>query len=86
MSTAPWNESFWQRQAFDKLLISARSELNEARRAEMYHELQVMISDDGGWICPLFNDRLFASAAKIEGLVPTAVFSGARAAEQLYFI
>lgn len=85
LSTADWNESFWRNEAFDKLMIEARGELDNKKRAEMYAELQTMISQDAGVIIPAFNNYLFASAANVSGLVPTLVFVGYRVGEQLHF-
>ena len=85
LSTAPWNESFWKRDDFDKLLIQARGELDLAKRKEMYRELQLMISDDAGVIVPFFNNYLFGSVKNVAGLKPTPVFVGYRIGEQLYF-
>jgi peptide/nickel transport system substrate-binding protein len=85
LSTAPWNESYWKRPDFDKLLSQARSEFDENKRKQMYRELQMMITEDAGVIVPLFNDYLFGAVKNMGGLKPTPVFVGYRAAEQLYF-
>src|SRR5918994_3997800 len=45
-SDAAWNETFWRRPDFDKLLVAARAELDAAKRKRMYHDLQLMIRDD----------------------------------------
>ncbi|MFO1056126.1 MAG: ABC transporter substrate-binding protein [Dongiaceae bacterium] len=85
LSTAPWNESYWKRPDFDKLLIQARGELDNAKRKQMYRDLQAMISDDSGVIVPLFNNYLFGGAKNVSGLKPTPVFVGYRMGEQLHF-
>ena len=36
LSDAAWNESFWYREEFDKLVKEARAELDFAKRKEMY--------------------------------------------------
>jgi len=84
-SKAEWNESRWKSDAFDKLLLSARSELDFEKRKVMYYDLQRMVSDEAGVILPVFNNYLFGSAKNVEGLKPTPVFVGYRIAEQLYF-
>src|SRR5882762_1584094 len=43
LSTANWNDTNWKRADFDKLLISARAELDEAKRGQMYADAQKMI-------------------------------------------
>ena len=68
-SDAPWNETRWFRPKFDKLLIAARTELDEARRADMYRQMALMVRDDGGVILPIFNDFIDARATKLAGFV-----------------
>lgn len=70
LSTADWNDTKWKRPAFDKLLISARGELDNVKRKEMYRELGLMVHDDGGLICPMFNDFIDARSNKLGGYVP----------------
>ena len=57
-----WNESFWSNAKFDSLLTAARTELDETKRAEMYHELQRILRDEGGTVIPVFADYLFATS------------------------
>ena len=51
---AEWNEAHWDNARFNELLLSARAELDTALRAEMYHEMQGIVSQDGGTIIPIF--------------------------------
>lgn len=57
---AEWNESHWDNERFNKLLIEARSELDEARRREMYREMQQLTRDDGASIIPMFANYIDA--------------------------
>lgn len=50
----PWNETYWSHDRFNELLVSARSELDENLRREMYFEMQQLVSDEGGIIIPMF--------------------------------
>ena len=84
-STAAWNETFWKRPEFDKILVEARAELDPAKRKMMYHDLQLMIHDDGGAVIPMFNNFIFGMRDNVAGLVPSPVLTGLRCAEQLYF-
>lgn len=84
-SDAAWNESFWRREDFDKLLKQARAEVDTSKRKQMYHDMQMMIWEDGGALIPMFNNFIFASQDRLAGLVPAPVMTGFRAAEQLYF-
>ncbi len=62
---AKWNDSFWSHEKFNKILLEARAELNETKRAEMYSEMQGIVSNDGGVIVPLFNNYLMATTDKV---------------------
>lgn len=62
---APWNESHWQNDRFDELLVQARAELNEQVRAEMYYEMQSILRDDGPAIIPAFNNFVSARRSNV---------------------
>lgn len=62
---AKWNDSFWSHEKFNKVLLEARAELNATKRAEMYSELQGIVSNEGGVIVPLFNNNIMASTDKV---------------------
>ena len=47
---AAWNDTFWKNPRFNELLVAARSETDEAKRAAMYAEMQQLVHDDGGLI------------------------------------
>jgi len=55
-SGAAWNDSFWDHERFNQLLVEARAELDEAKRREMYVEMQRIVSNEGGVVVPLFNN------------------------------
>lgn len=57
-----WNESFWGNAHFDELLTAARSELDDAKRREMYHEMQRIVSFEGSTIIPMYNNYVMALA------------------------
>jgi peptide/nickel transport system substrate-binding protein len=86
-SDAPWNECHWKRPEFDKLLITARAELDKAKRKQMYREMELMIHDDDGNIISMFNNTIDAGAAKVKGFVPfpTLAMSGFQAPEKVWF-
>ncbi len=62
---AEWNESSWDNEKFNQLLLTARAELDEAKRAEMYHEMQAIVSEDGGTIIPVFVNYVDAQNDKV---------------------
>ena len=62
---AAWNDTQWDNPAFDKILVEARAELDSAKRAEMYRDLQIMLRDEGGVIAPMFATAVIARNDKI---------------------
>ncbi|MCI5074735.1 ABC transporter substrate-binding protein [Oricola sp.] len=64
-SGAAWNDSHWKNARFDELLVAARAELDEAKRREMYSEMQSLVSQDGGTVLPMFANFVFATNGKI---------------------
>jgi peptide/nickel transport system substrate-binding protein len=85
-SNAATNETHWRREKFDELLIAARSELDQAKRKQMYADMQRMIHEDGGAIIPVFNNFIDAGSSKIRGFVPSPVqqMGGYRAFERVW--
>jgi len=55
-----WNETFWKNDRFNMLLRAARAELDEAKRRDMYWEMQAIVRDDGGALTPLFANHVMA--------------------------
>ncbi len=53
-SDAAWNDAHWKHARFDELLIQARTELDSAKRRQMYWEMQQIVRDDGGTIIPMY--------------------------------
>ncbi len=62
---APWNDSHWNNERFNKLLKLARAELDSAKRREMYREMQLIVRDQGGVVVPVFNNYVFATSRKV---------------------
>jgi peptide/nickel transport system substrate-binding protein len=71
-SDAPWNESRWKSEKFDKLLIQGRGELDQQKRQEIYCECQRLIRDTGGTILPAFVDYIDGISDKVKGVIPNA--------------
>jgi peptide/nickel transport system substrate-binding protein len=68
-SKADWNETRFMREDFDKLLLEARGTLDDAKRAELYRAMAMMVRDEGGLILPMFNDFIDAHTDKVMGWV-----------------
>ncbi len=64
-SGAAWNETFWDNERFNELLLAARSEIDEDLRREMYHEMQELVSFEGGIIIPMYNNYVMAVSDEI---------------------
>lgn len=64
-SDAAWNESQWKNPRFNELLVAARAETDNNKRAEMYKECQQLVHDDGGQIVLMFNNYVGASTKKL---------------------
>ena len=62
---APWNDTLWKNDRFNKLLISARAELDTDKRRKLYEEMQEICRNDGGTVVPMYNQMVEASSAKL---------------------
>jgi len=85
---AAWNESSWSNARFDELLVAARSELDEDKRREMYHEMQRIVSFEGATIIPMYNNYVMAVSEAIgtpEVIGNNWNFDGFRASERWWF-
>ncbi len=65
-SESSYNETHWKHERFDKLLVEARAELNTTKRREMYVEMQRLVRDEGGLVCPIFANLVFVTSDKIQ--------------------
>jgi len=85
-SNSAQNDTNWREERFDRLLLEARGSLDEVRRREIYHELQAMVSQDGGAMIPVFIDYLDAASAKVGGIETHPLFDmmGFRMAERVW--
>jgi peptide/nickel transport system substrate-binding protein len=62
---AAWNDSFWEDKHFDELLVSARSELDQEKRAAIYAEMQDIVAEDGGSIVLMFYNYVGAHSKDV---------------------
>jgi peptide/nickel transport system substrate-binding protein len=68
-SNAAWNESQYKSERFDSMLLEARGMLDEAKRKEIYGEMQTMISNEAGTAIPVWISNVDAKSSKVKGLV-----------------
>lgn len=67
LSTADWNDTKYFNPALDELILQARAETDVATRTELYKQCAMIVNDEGGTICPMFNDFIDAHSDKIAG-------------------
>jgi len=85
-SNSSQNDTNWREARFDSLLLEARGSLDENRRREIYHDLQTMVSMQGGAMIPVFIDYLDAASSKVQGIKTHPLFDmmGFRMAERVW--
>ena len=69
LSSADWNDTRFKSEQFDQLLIAARAELDQGKRKQMYADMGTILHNEGGLICPMFNDFIDASSDRLAGWV-----------------
>ena len=85
---AAWNEAHWQNERFNELLLMAKAELDEQRRAEQYREMCQIARDDGGTIIPIFVNFVCARSKNVmhgDSVAASWENDGARAAHRWWF-
>lgn len=60
-----WNDTFWENERFQSLLLEARAVRDQDKRAEMYREMQAIMSTDGATIVPMYNNFVDAASTKL---------------------
>ena len=69
LSDAPWNDTRFFNDKFDGLIKQARTELDAGKRTQLYKEAGMLVRDEGGLICPMFNDFIDAVSNDVGGFV-----------------
>lgn len=85
---AVWNESHWENPKFNDLLVQAKGELDNAKRGEMYHEMGMLMRDDGGTVLPYFPNFVFGRRKNVRHtgqLAASWAMDGGRAASRWWF-
>ncbi|NOD98267.1 twin-arginine translocation signal domain-containing protein [Ruegeria sp. HKCCD6228] len=88
LSSSDWNDTRFKVPAFDDLLFAARAELDPAKRKELYSQMGMMIRDDGGLICPMFNDSVEGMSNLLDGWEsnPGLELMNGQVSRQLWFV
>jgi peptide/nickel transport system substrate-binding protein len=63
---APWNDTHWSHDKFNKLLVEARAELDSNKRMQLYGEMQEICKDNGGTVVSMFNQIVEAHSNKLD--------------------
>jgi peptide/nickel transport system substrate-binding protein len=84
---AAWNETHYANPKFQSLLLAARSETDDKKRAGMYAEMQQLLHDDGGVIVLVFNNYVEANSKKLAhaAIAPNWEADGLKIAERWWF-
>lgn len=72
---AKWNESHWTDPEVDRLTAQAAQEIDRAKRADIYKQIQRIFADRGPLIVPYFERTVVATSPKVRGLVVHPDFS-----------
>lgn len=85
-SDAAWNESGWKNDQFDQLLVQSRAERDEAKRKQMYADMQTLIHDHSGISLPMFVSTIDGYSSKLMGYesIPIGGFMGYSFAEYVW--
>lgn len=84
----PWNDSYWEHERFNKLLVEARGTLDQDKRRDLYHAMQVIVRDEGGVAIPMYANWVDANSKKLAhgpDLGNLWQLDGARLAERWWF-
>jgi peptide/nickel transport system substrate-binding protein len=85
-SDAAWNECGWKNEKFDQLLAAARAETDEAKRKQMYWDMQAMVHESSGIGIPMFLSLIDGLSTKVKGLgsIPLGGLMGYNFAESVW--
>lgn len=61
----PWNDTGWDNDRFQSLLLEGRAELDSNKRREIYTEMQQIVSEEGATIIPMFANYIDAHSTKL---------------------
>ena len=70
LPSAPYNQTHWNDQRWQKMYAQAKAELDEAKRTDIIHRMQRLQWDEGGEIIWSFSNQIDAVSTKLSGLEP----------------
>jgi peptide/nickel transport system substrate-binding protein len=75
LSDAIWNETHWRDKSYDELIRQAQGATDEATAIDLWHQVQEIQYNEGGYIVWANLEILDAAANTVKGLVPSAWFN-----------
>ncbi len=83
---ADWNETRWNNDKFNQLLVDVRGETDADKRKAKYCDLQTMIHEENGMSLPVHRNYVDAAASHVKGRteVPLNNFGGAESPVTLW--
>jgi peptide/nickel transport system substrate-binding protein len=66
-SQAKWNETFWNNSTFDNLIAAAKVELDDAKRRQILCDAQMLLSQHGSTLIPVFVPWLDGRSVRVKG-------------------
>ena len=75
LSDAVWNETHWRDPDFDKLIRDAQGAPDEATATELWHQIQEIQYNEGGYIVWANQNIVDAASNNVKGIVPSAFFN-----------
>ena len=83
-----WSSTRWNHPRFEELLIAGRAELDQAKRNDIYIEMQTIVSNEGGQVIPCFANNVDAASTALgrpEKMAGNWELDGSRSASKWWF-
>ncbi len=71
LPTSQYNETHFSNPQYIKMAQTAIKTVDEAKRAEIVHEMQAIEYNEGGYIIPFFTGFVDATQANVNGMLPS---------------
>ena len=85
-SGSKWNETRISNAQLDELIVQGRGETNEAKRKEIYGDVQEILYEEDGHATVAFQDYLDGASNRLKGLqkIPQGSFCGFNFANKVW--
>lgn len=75
LSDAVWNETHWRDPETDSLIREAQGAPDEATATELWHQIQAIQYEEGGYIVWAYQNLVDGAAQNVQGIVPSSFFN-----------